>query len=216
MIIVNCTQGSPEWHQARCGVITASLFQVARTRLKSGANKGDFSSAAKDYAFRLAVERISAEPLDEGFQTWQMKRGNELEPDARFAHELAAGVKVERCGFVLTDDEAFGASADGLIGEDGGAEYKCLVAPDRLRSVLVDGDLSEFADQVQGCLWITGRKYWHFALYCPALASIGKELWWREWQRDDDYIEQLENDLVAFKAMVDENEAILRGQRKAA
>jgi hypothetical protein len=159
MIILDCDQGSPEWLQARCGVITASMFGVARTRLKTGPNKGDFSAAAKDYAFRLAVERISGEPLDEGYQTWAMSRGHELEPAARLAHELAAGVSVKRCGFVLTDDEAFGASADGLIGEDGGSEYKCLIDPARLRQVLIEGDVSDFTDQVQGCLWITGRKY---------------------------------------------------------
>uniref|UniRef100_A0AAU8GT84 Transcriptional regulator SutA RNAP-binding domain-containing protein n=1 Tax=Pseudomonas phage PACT201 TaxID=3230130 RepID=A0AAU8GT84_9VIRU len=24
-------------------------------------------------------------------------------------------------------------------------------------------------DQVQGCMWITGRKFWHVGMYCPAL-----------------------------------------------
>jgi hypothetical protein len=179
-------------------------------RALAGLPVGDWSDAAKDYAFRLAIERISGEPLDEGFQTWAMTRGNELEPEARSAHECAAGVVVQPCGLALTDDHAFGASADGFIGNDGGAEYKCLVAPDRLRSVLLENDLSEFQDQMQGGMWITGRKYWHFALYCPALAAIGKELWWREWKRDDDYIEKMELDLIEFKALVDRNEAALR------
>jgi len=258
MIIVNCAQGSPEWHAARCSVITASMFGIVRKKVNglteqqqryvdailvdgkssaaametagykakpradaveralAGLPVGDWSDAARDYAFRLAVERISGEPLDEGFQTWAMRRGHELEPDARFAHEMAAGVKVERCGFVLTDDGVFGASADGFIGDDGGSEYKCLVDPARMRAVLLDNDLSEFADQVQGCMWITGRKFWHFALYCPALASIGKDLWWREWRRDDNFIEAMERDLVEFKLLVDENEASLRDVRAAA
>lgn len=33
MIIVNCTQGSPEWLQARAGVITASMFSTARSKV---------------------------------------------------------------------------------------------------------------------------------------------------------------------------------------
>jgi hypothetical protein len=185
-------------------------------RALAGEKVGDWSDAAKDYAFRLAVERISGEPLDEGFETFAMRRGHELEPAARFAHELAAGVSVRPCGFVMTDDSAFGVSADGFIGEDGGAEYKCLIDPSRLRTILLDGDLSEFADQVQGGMWITGRKFWHFALYCPALAPIGKELWWREWKRDDDYIEAMEADLVEFKRLVDFNEQLLRDGSKAA
>lgn len=244
MIIIECTQGSPEWHQARAGVITASMFKVARQRvggltdqqqlyvdaIRAGQSEaaaqaaadykskprrtetveraikglpiGDFSDAAKNYAFRLAVEGLSGELLDEGFQTWAMKRGQELEPNARLAHETATGLIVQRAGFVTTDDGVFGASADGLIDEDGGSEYKCLVSPEGLRDVLLNDDLSEFIDQVQGCMWITGRKWWHFGLYCPALASIGKDFYCRHVDRDDNYIEALEADLVEFHRLV--------------
>lgn len=210
MIIIECDQGSPEWHAARAGVITASMFSVARERLKSGARKGEFSAAARDYAFRLAIERIGGEPLDEGFETFAMRRGHELEPEARAAHEVEAGVIVQRCGFVMTDDGVFGGSADGLIGDDEGSEYKCLIDPTRLRKVLVDEDISEFTDQVQGCLWLTGRRRWHFALYCPALAPIGRELWWREIHRDDEYIAAMERDLLEFRDLVDTYEQRLR------
>lgn len=210
MIVVNCEQGSPEWHQARAGCITASMFSVARQRLKTGPSKGDYSAAAKDYAFRLAIERISGQPLDEGFETWQMRRGHELEPQARAEHEAQTGLIVRRAGFVLTDDRMFGASADGLIGHDGGAEYKCLVAPDRLRDVLIGDDLSDFIDQIQGCMWISGRKWWHFGLYCPALAPVGKQFFYRRVERDDEHIDAMEADLVRFSALVREYECELR------
>lgn len=198
MILIECEQGSEAWHMARAGVATASMFKVARQRLKSGKNAGDFTEAAKNYAFRLAVESISRTPLDEGFTTWQMKRGHELEPEARARHELEAGVLVQRAGFVTTDDGLFGASADGLIGDKGGSEYKCLVSPEGLREVILNNDISEFIDQIQGCMWITGREWWHFGLYCPALASIHKDFYWREVKRDDNYIEAMEQDLIAF------------------
>lgn len=202
MIVINCDQGSPEWHGARAGVVTASMFKVARQRLKTGKNAGDFTEAAKNYAFRLAIERISGTPLDDGFETWQMRRGHELEPAAREAHESHAGVIVERAGFVTTDDSLFGASADGFIGDDGGSEYKCLVSPEGLREVLLAEDISEFTDQIQGCLWITGRHWWHFGLYCPALESIDKQFFWREVRRDDDYINKMELELVEFNRLV--------------
>lgn len=210
MFLVECEQGSEEWYSARSGVITASMFSVARERLKSGPNKGDYTSKAQDYAFRLAIERISGEPLDEGFETWQMKRGHELEPQARMEHEIETGLIVRRAGFVLTDDSLFGASADGLIAEDGGSEYKCLVSPERLRDVLIAGDCSDFIDQVQGCLWITGRKWWDFCLYCPALESIGKQLWRKRFARDDNYIAAMESDLMKFAALVTVMENELR------
>lgn len=209
-------QGTDEWKRARAGVITASMFKTARERLKSGPNKGQPSEAARNYAFRLAIERISREPLDEGFETWQMKRGHELEPQARALHEHHAQVAVDACGFVTTVDALFGASADGLVGEDGGAEYKCLVSPERLRDTLVLNDISDFLDQVQGGLWITGRAWWDFCIYCPALACVGRDF--SRWRvpRDDDYIAALEQDLVAFAAVVDSYEAELRKPLPAA
>lgn len=210
MIIIPCDQGSDEWQQARTGCITASMFKVARAKLKSGKNAGDFTEAAKNYAFRLAIERISGVPLDEGFVTWQMKRGNELEPAARMEHETQTGLIVQRAGFVTTDDGLFGASADGLIGDEEGSEYKCLVSPEGLRDVLVFGDISEFIDQVQGCMWISGRKRWHFGLYCPALEPVKKQFTLQIVPRDDDYIESLEADLMDFSKLVTQYESKLR------
>jgi hypothetical protein len=251
MKLITCEQGSPEWHQARAGVITASMFRVARSRvgllteqqqiyvnaIRSGHSPdaaqelakyktkvkptetmekailglpiGDFSDAAKNYAFCVAVESIRGTPLDEGFETWAMRRGHELEPAARAEHEAQTGLIVQRAGFVLTDDDAFGASADGLIGDKGGSEYKCLVSPETLRSVLLDDDISDYIDQVQGCMWITGREWWHFGMYCPALEPLGKQLYLREIRRDDDYIEAMERDLIAFKSLVDKYRAQL-------
>ena len=210
MILVECAQGSEQWHKARAGRVTASKFQVARSRLTKGPNAGDFTEAAKNYAFNVAIEAISGEPLDEGFTTWAMSRGHELEPEARMEHELVTGLVIQRAGFVMTDDGRFGGSADGLIGDDGGSEYKCLVSPEKLRDVLLRDDLSDFTDQIQGCMWLTGRKWWHFCLYCPALAPIGRQLYWRHVERDDAYIAKLEADLLAFHQLVSEYEDALR------
>ncbi|WXL23950.1 YqaJ viral recombinase family protein [Ectopseudomonas mendocina] len=251
MIIINCEQGSADWHAARAGCITASMFGVARSKvnclteqqriyveaIQSGAAQkealdlakykaapkaeavtkalagekvGEFSDAAKNYAFRLAIERISKQPLDEGFETYSMRRGHELEPEARMEHEFQTGLIVQRAGFVTTEDGCFGASADGLIDKDGGSEYKCFMNPERLRAFHIDNDASEIFDQVQGCMWITGRKWWHIGLYCPALKPVGRQLWWKEFKRDEDYIERLEADLLEFKLLVDQYEAELR------
>lgn len=251
MIILTCDQGSSEWHQARAGVITASMFAVARSRtggldekqqayvdaIRQGMSEsyareiagyratpkaaaiqrgieglpvGDFSEAAKNYAFRLAIERISGEPLDEGFETFAMRRGHDLEPAARQEHEIASGHMVERAGFVLSEDRLFGASADGLIGSDGGSEYKCLISPERLQRIYIEGDTSEFMDQVQGCMWLTARKWWDFCVYCPSMEIIDKQLWMRTYQRDDEYIDQMVNELAEFEKLVTHYEVTLR------
>lgn len=253
MRIIECDQGSDLWIRSRAGVITASMFEVARSRVDgltaqqqkyvdallagkseaeardaaeykaapkaeavkkalAGETVGRPADAALNYAFKLAVERISGQPLDNGFETWQMRRGHELEPEARMEHEMQTGLIVQRAGFVTTDDGAFGASADGLIGDDGVSEYKCFLAPEKLRAFHIDDDASGIMDQVQGVLWITGRKWAHIGMYCPALEAAGKQLWLKEFQRDDDYIEQLEADLWQFKLLVDEYESKLRAK----
>ena len=251
MQTVKTPQGSPEWHRARAGAITASMFAEVRKRANgltdqqrtyvdnllfgyskaeaakaagyksapsgdkieralAGEEVGTYTEAAQNYAFRLAVERISGEPLDQGFETWQARRGHELEPQARDLHQFLIDREIEQTGVVLTDDGKFGASADGLIGGDGGSEYKCLLSPEKIRAILFDGDLSEFTDQVQGCMWLTGRRWWEFVLYCPALKSVGKEIYIHRLERDDDYIESMERDLLVFDDLVCKYEAKLR------
>jgi len=215
MIIYDHTQGSAEWLASRAGVITASKFVEARKRLKSGPKKGGFTEAAEDYAFRVAVERISGAPLDEGFSTWAMKRGNELEPEARAWVEVKLGIFVDTAGFVTTDDEKFGASADGFIDKDGGLEIKCLVDPGRIRNVILSDDISEFMDQIQGGMWITGRKWWQFALFCPALEKVGLQLYTKRVERDDNYINEMELDLLEFERVVSKYEQTLRDRGMA-
>lgn len=251
MIMLNHEQGSPEWLKSRAGVITASMFHVARGRvgglteqqarfveaMKSGASEkdaltfagykaypksdavtkalngekvGDFSEAAKNYAFGLAMERIGGEPLSGGFEPWQAKRGRELEWQARALHESRMSVMVDDAGFCVTEDRVFGATPDGLIGEDGLSEYKCFLSPEKLRAFWLENDPSGIMDQVQGQLWITGRKFAHIGMYCPLLKPVGKELWLQEFKRDESYIEQLENDLIEFKLLVDSYEKQLR------
>lgn len=252
MKLIHCDQGSLEWHLARAGVITASMFACARSRvdglttqqkiyvdaIRAGQSEGEAkilaeykakpssekieraiagevvgrpSEAALDYAFRLAIERISGEPLDEGlFETYAMRRGHELEPEARRRHMEETGLWVERVGFVTTDDGAFGCSLDGAINEDGSAEYKAFLDPAKLRAIYIDGDIGEIREQAQGGLWISGRKWIDVGLYCPALAVAGKDFWFKRFYRDDDYIETMELELLDFKKLVDGYEAQLR------
>lgn len=209
MQLINCVQGSPEWHKARCAVITASNFSDCCELLKNGS----FSAKAKQYAFKLAIERISGELLQEDkFETWEMRRGREEEPNARFAHEQQIGEMVEQTGIVLTDDGLFGASVDGLIGADGCAEYKCFVSPTSLMPILLDGDIDDCKYQIQGQLWITNRKWCDFVLYCPALECIGKKITVFRTERDDEFIAEMEIKLLKFNALVCEYETKLRSK----
>lgn len=180
-------------------------------RALDGEKIGEWSDKAKNYAFRLACERISGEPVDDGyFETYAMRRGKELEEDCRLRHEADIGMIVDLAGFVTTDDGKFGCSADSLVGEDGGAEYKAFYASDQVRPIIIENNWGEVADQVQGCIWITGRKWWDQCLYFPALKSIGKDFKRCRVMRDDNYIEKMELDLVDFDRLVTEYEKQIR------
>ena len=208
MILITCTQGSEEWAKARAGVITASKFRDALDCLKNG------SPNAKSilYAAQVALERISGEPCDETFNSWQMKRGTELEPAARMEYESRTGNLASESGVVLTDDKCYGYSTDGFVDDDGMIEIKCLASALNILEMWRDQDLSQYEHQIQGGLWITGRKWCDFVMYAPQLKTVGKELYYRRVTRDEAFIERLELGLVAFEKRVSENETILRRQ----
>lgn len=211
MIIHNNEQGSPAWLSSRSGVITASMFSTAREKLKSGLP----SAAAKSYAVRVAIERLGGAPLDDGNETWAMKRGRELEPAARARHADAIGTAVLAAGFATTDCGKYGASPDGLINDDGMAEYKCLVAPDRIARVVLEDDISEFEDQIQGQMWVWGRKWVDFCVYLPQLSKVGMDLYKRRVLRDDAFIAKMQADLAEFDKIVQTNVFKLRGNLPA-
>ena len=206
-IIINCEQGSEEWFVSRCGAITASHFGDARAKLKrasQGKKAGDWSVAAENYAFKVAVERITKEPFElNKFATPEMKRGNTLEPIARARHAMEIDQDIEQIGIVISADGRFAASPDGFIGEDGGSEYKCLVAASSLRPVLFHEDLSEYIDQIQGGMWLCDRQWWDFVVYAPQLEPLGLDFIRKRVTRDQAYIDALVLDLEDFDILVE-------------
>ena len=217
MNLINVAQGSPEWFAARAAVITASRFSDARSKLKKASpngKAGDPSGAAIEYAWSVALERIARKPVGDTFETWQMRRGTELEPHARMAYEMATGNLASESGIALTDDGLFGYSTDGFVGDDGMIEIKCPAACQKIGNTWANPGhaADEYIDQIMGGMWITDRKWCDLVIYCPWLEPVGKDLFIKRIERDDDYIEQLEQDLWQFKLLVDEYEAKLRSK----
>lgn len=198
MIFINCQQGTPEWFGARAGVITASKFADAVSALKNGSP----SQASKDYAYKVAIERIFGETTEDTYVTWEMRRGTELEPLARIAYEARTGNLAEESGIVLTDDRVFGYSTDGFVDEDGLIEIKCPNSARKLVEMWETGDISEYEHQIQGGMWITGRKWCDFIMYAPQLEPVGKHLFIKRVERNDDFIEDMESKLWEFARRV--------------
>lgn len=214
-ILINEPQGSDAWLKSRSGVITASRFSDARAKLSRATKNGkagDPAGKAIEYAWQVALERIAGEPVSEAFSTWQMRRGTELEPEARMTYEAATGLLASEEGLILTDDRAFGYSSDGLVGDDGLIEIKCPANCQKIGDTWSDPEnaVAEYIDQIQGGMWITGRQWCDFVMYCPWLEPVGKELFRRRVERDETYIAELERDLLTFRRLVASYENLLR------
>lgn len=215
MIIVNCRQGTSEWLEARCGAITASCFADAISVLqrKSGnKNPGDPTGASDKYALDIAIERISGKPYGEPVKAWTLDRGHELEGFARMGYEARTGNLASESGVILTDDRKFGYSSDGLVGDDGLIEIKCPVDSIKINEMLLTHDISEYEHQIQGGLWLTGRKWCDFIQYVPALENVGKDLFYKRVYRDDNFIDEMVGKLMVFERRVTDYEAALRKQ----
>jgi hypothetical protein len=198
MIYSNHPQGTPEWLEARRGVITASRFRDAREKLKGGAP----SKAAIQYAMDTARERLGGR-APQKFVNAAMREGTEQEPLARIAYEARTGRLVEEIGFAMTDDRLFGVSVDGLVGDDGIVEIKTMVSSDTLFTAL-GGDVSAYMDQCLGAMWLLHRQWVDLVLWAPDLKGIGRHLTVRRIDRDENAIEALADDLVAFNRMVEQ------------
>ena len=195
-------QGSPEWKLARAGKVTASRAKDARDRLKSGAPSGKQIA----YACQVALERVSGAPADMTFENWQMREGHVQEPIARAAYERLTGNLVDEVGAFATDDDLFLYSPDGLIDDDGLLEVKTLFSPERIMTIVGNGDTSDFEDQCMFGLWLTGRQWIDLVVWVPSLEHMAV----KRITRDEDAIEKLESDLMAFARMVKQYETTLR------
>ena len=201
MIHYDHEQGSEAWLAARKGRITGSRFKDCRDKLKGGQP----SKACLAYAMDIARERVGGDAPAK-FQNAAMRIGNEQESSARFAYERRTGNLVEEVGFFTTDDGYYGLSPDGLIDGDGVLEIKTMVSSDTLFTAMAEGDLSAYMDQCLGYLWLLGRKWVDLVLWAPDLDHMAI----KRITRDEDAIEQLEADLMAFARLVQNYEKTLR------
>lgn len=198
-------QGSDEWHAQRKGRITGSRFKDARDRTA----KGLPSAKCKLYAMDVARERCGGKVGDK-YQNAAMRFGTEQEPLARQAYERATGALVFEVGFITDDDGYFGLSPDGLVDDDGVLEIKTMVSSDTLFTAMVEGDIGEYIDQINGYLWMLDRKWVDLVLWAPDLAELGMAMKIIRIERNEDDIAALEKDLLSFLALVRENESKLR------
>jgi predicted phage-related endonuclease len=163
MRLLNDPQGSEAWLKSRAGKFTASTASDLMAQGRGGAP----STSRANLITKLAVERITGTPV-QGFQSEDMRRGNELEPFARAAYEAETGAMVQVVGFALHDEFDFaGASMDGLV-LPGNIEIKCPSAQDKHYQALMTGaHAQEYAWQVAFQQWIGAFMWTDVGSYDP-------------------------------------------------
>jgi hypothetical protein len=184
MKIIDCVQGTPEWHSVRCGVPTASEFDKIIT------TTGTPSKQRQKYLYQLAGETITGIP-EESYQNMAMQRGKEMEAEARKLYELITGQEVTQVGFCLAD--GYGCSPDGLVGNDGLLDIKCPTLAVHVGYLLENKFQIDYFQQVQGQLLVTKRKWVDFMSYFPGIKPFIIRV-----NRDEKFISALKNELYIF------------------
>lgn len=184
MKIIDCIQGSDEWFAIRCGKVTASCFSDV---LNAG-------SGRKTYMMRVIAERLTG-ITQNGYHNKIMDRGSEVEPQARVYYEELNECKVESVGFIAKDD-FIGCSPDGLVGKDGTVEIKCPLTTTHLHYILTGKMPAIYRPQVQGGMFVTGRKWCDFISFDPLLKQ--HPFFCIRIFRDDKYIMVLELAIEQF------------------
>jgi putative phage-type endonuclease len=197
-------QGSPEWFAARAGKVTASRVADVLSKVKDGESAG-----RKNYRADLVVERLTGQKTA-GFTNTAMQWGIDTEPQARAAYEAATGNFVNKVAFVDHPTIVnFGCSPDGLVGDDGMIEIKCPNTATHLEYIEADTPPKKYFIQMQAQMAVTGRQWCDFVSFDPRLPD-GLELLIVRVNRDDKYIDMMENEVHKFLEEVETTVAKLR------
>lgn len=167
MRVLDVAQGSDEWRKARLGLLTASRMDRIITP-----KTGKPSAQAAGLVNELLAEWLLGAPLDDASSGF-MERGTEMEGRARGWYAFERDIDPARVGLCLRDDGRVGCSPDALVGEDGGLELKVPAADTHVGYLLDPSSLvAEYRCQIQGCLYVTGRKWWDACSWHPTIPPV--------------------------------------------
>lgn len=189
LVLLNCDQGSEEWHFARTSIPTASRFSDIVT------SQGK-ACKSKSYLYELISESING--VSQTYKSKSMQAGNDKEPKARSAYEFETGNEVIEVGGVFLDEsKTIMASPDGLIqGQKKGLEIKCPELKNHIKYCFEDVCPTEYLIQVMGGIWVTNYDSWDFVSYCPEYRS--QPLFIKNVLRDEKLIKAMDKEIRAF------------------
>ena len=203
MRVIHCEQNTAEWLEIRRGKITASricdVMAVLTRKSKNGA-PGEAAAGRITYRRELVAERTTGRVPDH-FVSPAMAWGHEYEGRARDAYEIAAGVMVEKVGFILHPFlDCAGASPDSLVGKDGGLEIKCPLSTTHITWMEDDVVPEEHRDQMYMNMLCGERAWWDFMSFDPR--QIERKIFIKRLERDDQRIAEIEEQVASLDSEV--------------
>ncbi len=173
-------QGALEWHKARLGRVGGSECAPLAVVGKSGG----LGAGAITLMYQKAAEIISGE-LPDSYENDDTRRGNDLEPEAKWAYTLQTGLTVEDSGYYQSGDY-FGASLDGVDEEDTLLEIKCPRLAGWLRMFDTREIDNDYMRQMQWGMMVANKPRAKHLVYHEAAGLIIIDV-----PRDQDLIDKL-------------------------
>lgn len=190
-------QGTEAWLNLRLGKVTASRVADVMAKTKTGP-----STSRINYMMQLLCERLTGN-REEMFVNAAMQRGTDLEPIARSAYEVDSGFMVEETGMASHPAiEGFGASPDGLVGDNGLIEIKCPNTAQHVDFIRRKEPDGKYQWQMLAQMACTGRQWCDFVSFDDRLPE---NLQYRcvRFMRDDKRIAEMEAEITAFLKELD-------------
>jgi putative phage-type endonuclease len=190
---LNIEQRSEEWFAARRGKVTASKIGDILATIRNG----NWAASRKNYAAQLVTERLTGRD-PEPFVNEVIQWGIDQEPFALEAYIMATGHKVKEVGFIDHPTiPMFGASPDGLVGEEGCLEIKCPTTATHIETLL-SGEIPEKHHlQMMGQIICSGRKWCDFMSFDPRLPD-DMQRFIQRYTPDEQEIRHVENEVEIF------------------
>lgn len=174
--LLDCKQGSPDWHYLRKGRITASNLGKIMGIMNVCERAPYCEDEKPETLASNLVGKTKEKHTEEAMK--RMKLGNDFEPIIRDYLCKYLKCEIKETGFaVYKNDKRFGASLDGIIDDDTGIEIKC---PQRMYKPLLrymDRKDEDKKDDDYSHIWkshyyqmlmngvVTGRKNMIYAVY---------------------------------------------------
>lgn len=204
LIVDNIKQVSEEWFRLKAGVVSGTGFAKVLAKGKGNA----MAKTRLDYLYQLATERITGKSADETPNMRWMQHGKENEAQARSIYQIQNCIAVDEVAFIyLNEHKRIGVSPDGLVGDQGMVEIKCVKLSTHVGYLLKNRLPPEYKSQVQGQLWVADRQWCDFCSYSEH--SHIELMTVRVW-RDEEYIDRLAEEVSVFLSELTVMETKLR------